>query len=118
MNVFQRVFHIAERDAWLLAQLEKQPYYPSGFSQDGFIHCCLIDQLDGVISRYFSSQTNLLVLEINSNLLGSKIKFENSEGGIELFPHLYDHITPESVVDQFTLITDNPGKFNLSILNS
>jgi len=55
-------------------------------------------QLKGVIERYYSGATGLLLLHIDSDLLRSELVFENTVGGEELFPHVYGEINMDAVV--------------------
>ena len=69
-------------------------YSTSSLDSEGFIHCCLPAQLDGVLERYFVTIENYLIVEIDLAELPEKLQpvYENTMGGEELFPHIYGRI--------------------------
>jgi len=90
------IYHITNPAAWKKGQ-EDGRYLPEGFDQDGFIHCSKMEQIAGVGERYYAGQTGLLILGINPDKLTSKLVFENTMGGEELFPHIYGPLNLEAV---------------------
>jgi len=56
---------------------------------DGYIHFSAAEQVRETAAKHFAGQTNLMLLWIESDALGAKLKWEPSRGGA-LFPHLYD----------------------------
>ncbi|NTJ05910.1 DUF952 domain-containing protein [Rhizobium lusitanum] len=55
---------------------------------DGFIHLSTARQAVKTAELYFAGQAGLLLVAIDSDVLGEKLVFEPSRGG-DLFPHLY-----------------------------
>ena len=91
------IFHVAQaKDVDQAAQ--SGVYRCDSIAAEGFIHCCEPEQLKGVIERYYSGVTGLLLLHIDSELLQSELVYENTMGGEELFPHVYGEINMDSVV--------------------
>lgn len=90
------IYHITNPAAWKKGQ-EVGRYLPEGFDQDGFIHCSRMEQIAGVGERYYAGQTGLLILGINPDKLTSKLVFENTMGGEELFPHIYGPLNLDAV---------------------
>lgn len=84
------VFHVALPDD-LEQAADDGEYVCESISIEGFIHCCLSEQLAGVLERYFSNTDNYRVIEIDVAALPDKLKpvYENTVGGDELFPHIY-----------------------------
>jgi uncharacterized protein (DUF952 family) len=56
--------------------------------RDGFIHFSTASQVGETASRHFAGQSNLLLVSVDSDCLGDKLKWEPSRGGAH-FPHLY-----------------------------
>jgi len=56
--------------------------------QDGFIHFSTNGQLAETLRRHFVGQGDLVLVEIDPDALGVRLRWESSRGG-ELFPHLY-----------------------------
>jgi len=74
-------------------------YRCNSLQSEGFIHCCKAEQLAGVIERYYAGVPDLLVLTIDTDRLTSELVYENTVGGVELFPHIYGAINMDSVAD-------------------
>jgi beta-hydroxylase len=54
---------------------------------DGFIHLSAADQVEGTLTRHFSGQTGLVLVEVDLGALGDTVRWEESRGGA-LFPHV------------------------------
>jgi len=55
---------------------------------DGFIHFSNARQVRETAARHFAGKTGLLLVAVDAELLGSRLRHEVSRGG-DLFPHLY-----------------------------
>jgi uncharacterized protein (DUF952 family)/flavin reductase (DIM6/NTAB) family NADH-FMN oxidoreductase RutF len=95
------IFHIVKKDEWV--KLPQNTYQNESLKKQGFIHCCTADQIDKVLDQWFKGQTGLILVEINPDLLKAKVKFENLEGGQELFPHIYGPLNLDAVVNEKTM---------------
>ncbi len=109
----RHIFHVATPDAWQRAQPDAanapkggtyapEAYAPSGYSNEGFIHCCSAAQLAGVLERYFSDASEVLLLTLDPALLGSPVRYEEGRPG-EMFPHVYGPIELSAVLSATTL---------------
>jgi uncharacterized protein (DUF952 family) len=56
--------------------------------RDGFIHFSTGAQVEETAVKHFAGQSGLVLLRVDSEKLGSALKWEASRGGA-LFPHLY-----------------------------
>lgn len=91
------ILHITSEAAWASA-LEKGFYDTSSLSDEGFIHCCHNEQVDGVLERYFEGKTNLITLEVETDKLTSPFYFEWSPSIADTFPHIYGVINLDAVI--------------------
>jgi len=91
------VYHITPLNNWRKA-LEYGAYSADSLEKDGFIHCCTKDQTEGVLKMWFRGEADLLLLEIDPTLLSTEIKYEDSHGSGELFPHIYGPLNLDAVV--------------------
>jgi len=55
---------------------------------DGYIHFSTPEQATETAARHFAGQRDLVVVAVDAEELGDKLKWEVSRGGA-LFPHLY-----------------------------
>lgn len=93
------IFHITDQSTWRDAK-HGSLYEGDTLSTDGFIHCCFLEQIEGVLLNWFKGRCNLVILEIDPEILLSPIKYENLEGGLETFPHVYGPINLDAVVNE------------------
>lgn len=61
--------------------------------RDGYIHLSTAAQLPGTLAKHFAGQTDLVLVSLAEEQLGSAIIWEPSRGG-QLFPHLYSDLDP------------------------
>ncbi len=71
---------------------------------DGFIHFSAADQVQETCDKHFADQTNLLLVAIEEEALGDKLKWEVSRNGA-LFPHYYGTFSP-AIAESVSLIKD------------
>lgn len=98
------IYHVTTAAAWNTAK-EKGYYETPSLKEEGFIHCSQESQVQGVLERYFSGQSNLVKLVINTDLLTSRFIFEWSPSTADTFPHVYGAINLEAVIDVVALTT-------------
>lgn len=92
------IFHITTEAEWKKAG-EQGFYEAASLKEEGFIHCCLQEQIEGVRQRYFQGKLNLLKLEIETDQLTSPFYYEWSPSIADTFPHIYGVINLEAVND-------------------
>lgn len=63
---------------------------------DGYIHFSTAEQVRETAAKHFAGQSDLVLLRIESEALGDRLKWEPSRGGA-LFPHLYDALDVKHV---------------------
>jgi uncharacterized protein (DUF952 family) len=89
------IYHIVLPDAW--AAFESDLYRAASLETEGFIHCSFAEQLDAVIERYYSREARVVVLEIESDRLMSRMIKEPSTNS-EIYPHVYGPINRDAIV--------------------
>ena len=82
------IYKICERAAWEEARLEGAFRGSGADLRDGFIHFSTAIQLRDTAARHFAGLSNLLLIAVDPDALGGRLKWEISRGG-DLFPHLY-----------------------------
>ena len=109
------IFHIARRDAF--AKRHEQSvdgsYRPDMFSKEGFTHCSTREQVTKVADIRFRGQTGMVLLCIDTDKVTAEIRYENLEGGQELFPHIYGEIENDAVVQVAEFEPGVDGYFGL-----
>ncbi len=91
------IYRITERATWDAAQA--LGFFASAdLAAEGFIHCCTVEQLHGVVERYYQGQRDLMVLEIDAAKLDIPLRWEDLQQTGELFPHVYGRIPLAAVI--------------------
>jgi len=107
-----RILHIADHTQWRSAQ-ESGEYVADSLPTQGFIHCSTPEQVIAVANFLFKGQKNLVLLEMDTDLLGVEIRFENLEGGTKLFPHVFGPVKTTAVVNVYDFPPGPEGTFEL-----
>lgn len=89
------IYHIVLSDIW--AAFDTELYKHASLESEGFIHCSFTEQLDSVIARYYSGEKSVVVLEIDSDRLMSRMIKEPSTNN-EIYPHIYGPINRDAIV--------------------
>jgi uncharacterized protein (DUF952 family) len=103
--VSSRILHITTPEAWAAAQ-RAGSYAADSLATEGFIHCSEPEQLAWVVERHFRGRAGLVLLHVDTAKLPAEVRYENLEGGTQLFPHVYGPI-PCAAVTRVTALTDS-----------
>ena len=106
------ILHIAKRTRWEEAARAGE-YEAASLRDQGFIHCSTPDQVVPVADFLFAGQSGLVLLCIDERQLDAEVRYENLEGGQELFPHVYGSINLDAVVDVVPFDPQTDGRFRL-----
>jgi len=77
--------------------------------KDGFIHFSTATQAAETAAKWFAGQRDLVLVAIDADALGAKLKWEPSRGGA-LFPHLYGDLPLADVRSVAALPLDDNGR--------
>jgi uncharacterized protein (DUF952 family) len=106
------IIHITKRCDWEKAQPVGE-YRSSSLYAQGFIHCSLPNQVVDVANYKFASQDGLVLLCIDETKLDAEVRYENLQGGIKLFPHIYGSVKFSAIIDVVDFKPQKDGKFKL-----
>ncbi len=82
------VYKICEQALWRAAEPGGTFLGSAADARDGFIHFSTAAQLAETAAKHFAGQSDLLLVAVDGDALGSSLIWEPSRGG-DLFPHLY-----------------------------
>jgi len=97
------VYHIVLPEDW--ATFTGDLYSAASLETEGFIHCSFAEQLDAVIERYYSEAPSIIVLQIETDRLISRMVKEPSTNN-EIYPHIYGPVNRGAIVSA----TERPVK--------
>ena len=109
------LYHLALRSDWDAAQaagVYEMSTRGVTLAQEGFIHCSLRHQVDGVARRFYADLDDavLTLLVIDPALLDdTTVRYEPPAPGLEDFPHLYGPLPLSAVVARHPLVRDSAG---------
>lgn len=91
------IYHVTTETDWESA-LKQGFYTHPSLSKEGFIHNCSLEQLPGVLERYYADIKGLLLLQIEESKLQAPLKYELAPSVNEEFPHIFGPINLDAVV--------------------
>ena len=106
------ICHITQRANWKKATAEGR-YTADTLHSQGFIHCSTPRQVIPVANFLFRGKTDLVLLVINESLVQSNIRYENLEGGTNLFPHIYGPLNLDAIIRVMDFPPKENGTFEL-----
>jgi uncharacterized protein (DUF952 family) len=77
--------------------------------KDGFIHFSTAEQAPETASKWFAGLRDLVLVAVDGDALGARLKWEPSRGGA-LFPHLYGDLELSAVLRVDPLPLDTQGQ--------
>jgi uncharacterized protein (DUF952 family) len=91
------IYHVIDKES--LDKAIQQGYYEApSLATEGFIHTSKKEQVAGVLERYYSGKTGLLLLHIDEAKLRSELKYELAPSVNEMFPHIFGPLNMDAVV--------------------
>lgn len=90
------IYHVITAANWQNA-LQKGFYEAPSQATEGFIHTSKAHQVTGVLARYYTNESNLLLLHIDETKLTAPLKYELAPSVNEEFPHIYGNLNLDAV---------------------
>ena len=84
-NTIYKIFCLPE---WEVAQAAGVFAGSADDIRDGFLHFSLAEQVRGTAEKHFSTETEIMLAQVDARMFGASLRWEVSRGGQE-FPHLY-----------------------------
>ena len=109
------IFHVTSERDW--AEARKDGDYRLStrgvtLLDQGFIHCSTAKQVERIANTVFPDLEGwLVVLEIETDRLEAEVRYENLDGGSEVFPHIYGALPISAVTRVTTLRKNSAGKW-------
>src|SRR6185295_4426035 len=109
------IFHITSERDWAPAQKAGEYRLSTRgveLEERGFIHCSDGHQVERIANAVYGDFAGwLVVLEIHVDRLSVEVRYENLDGGTELFPHIYGALPVTAVRSVVTLRKNSSGKW-------
>ena len=89
------IYHIVLPEKWNSLD-SSENYAAESLETEGFIHCSYRHQLDGVLGRYYANAKEVVILELDTEKLTSRLVEEPSTNN-EIYPHIYGPINRDCI---------------------
>jgi uncharacterized protein (DUF952 family) len=96
----RRIYHLALTSDWAPG------YRPGSLEREGFVHCSIREELGPTLEQHFASDSDLVLVEIDPELLDAELRWEVVPGRSTPMPHLYGTINNSAVVTTHSLSHD------------
>ena len=106
-----RILHLTTGQAWAQAQRDGS-YAADSLAAEGFIHCSEPHQVIWVANMRFRHRRDLVLLQIDVSRLAAPPRYENLEGGEQLFPHVYGPLNLDAVLRVTPFLPNADGGFD------
>ena len=104
----QPIYKICPRTLWQAAEKAGRFDGASIDLADGYIHFSSGEQARETAARHFAGVDDLLLITVDAEALGDKLRWEPSRGGA-LFPHLYGSLPVSAVLHVAPLLLGPDG---------
>ena len=92
-----RIYKICPQPLWRQAERDGVFHGSAVDRADGYLHFSAAGQVAETARRHFVGQADLVLIVVDADRLGAKLKWEPSRGGA-LFPHLYGPLPLHAVI--------------------
>ena len=115
------LLHLAERRHWAAVAADgdyERSTRGARLDEVGFVHGSTASQMSRVADAVYGEvpASDLVLLVVDEAVLterGIEVRWENLDGGAELFPHLYGPLPAVAVVAALAVQVDASGRFTL-----
>jgi uncharacterized protein (DUF952 family) len=109
------IYHIAAAADWDQARRDGQ-YTTSTrgvtLAEQGYIHASTAGQVAGVANAFYRDAPDLVLLVIDTERVGSPIRYETPPGGDQAYPHIYGPLEAGAVVATHPFAPGPDGQFS------
>lgn len=91
------IYHITTASEWEEAR-RKGAYEAESLKKEGFIHCSEERQIPDILKRFYSHESGLVKLSIDTDKLTSRLIYNWSNAVEDTFPHIYGPINLDAVI--------------------
>jgi len=102
------IYHVCKRDEWQAAQARGVYAGSTQDAKDGFIHFSPLSQVRASTAKHRSGQDELILLVVDTDVLGGALKWEPSRDDL-LFPHLYADLSVDAVREAIEIRLGSDG---------
>jgi len=110
------IYKIVDVDTWQKAETDGEFAGATIDLTDGYIHFSSPEQVQETADKYFTNQTDLLLVAVDADSLGDALRWEASRSGA-MFPHLYGNLALDHVVSATPVRQDKNGRHLLDSLS-
>ncbi len=109
------IYHIAAAADWERAVRDGQYTMSTRgltLAEQGFIHASTAGQVALVANAFYQGEPDLLLLVIDTDLVGPQIRYEHVPGQASPYPHIYGPLNLDAVVETRPFAPAPDGQFS------
>jgi len=109
------IYHIAAASDWERARRDGQCTMSTRgrtLAEEGFIHASTAGQVALVANAFYRGEPGLLLLVIDTDLVGPEIRYEHVPGQSQPYPHIYGPLNTSAVVETRPFQPGPDGEFS------
>jgi uncharacterized protein (DUF952 family) len=109
------IYHIAAAADWERAVHDGQYAMSTRgltLAEQGFIHASTVGQVALVANAFYQGEPDLLLLVIDTDLVGPQIRYEHVPGQARPYPHIYGPLNLDAVVETRPFAPAPDGHFS------
>ncbi len=112
-----RIYHIADAAEW--EQSVRDGQYTTStrgrtLADEGFIHASQAAQVAVVANAFYQGVPDLVLLTIDTERVGSPIRYERVPGQDLPYPHIYGPLNPDAVIESRPFRPGPDGTFSFT----
>jgi malonyl-CoA/methylmalonyl-CoA synthetase len=92
------ILHITARSQWEQARRDGE-FRADSLATEGFLHAATPEQVAWVARTFFQGQSDLVLLQIDTDRVCAPIRWESPPDSEERFPHIYGPLNLDAIVD-------------------
>jgi glutathione S-transferase len=109
------IYHIAAAADWKRAVRDGEYAMSTRgltLAEQGFIHASTAGQVAPVANAFYKGEPDLLLLVIDTDLVGPEIRYEHVPGQSQPYPHIYGPLNVSAVVETRPFAPGPDGQFS------
>ncbi len=112
------IYHIAIAADWDRARRDGQYTMSTRgrtLAEQGFIHACTPAQVVPVADAFYRDAPDLVLLVIDTERMGSPVRYERVPGQAEPYPHIYGPLNLDAILEARPFAPAPDGRFRFDV---
>lgn len=99
------LYKVLTSTSWQASQ--KQKNITLGVEDEAFIHLATEEQLEKIVAKFFSTESQYIILKLATEKLEGNLVYETNPGGATQYYHLYEGNIPFNAIIEAQIVYKN-----------